>query len=133
MAISLFFKGSTSSLLSPIPFLFPRLPHSLSPLPLPARRPSISPFPLFPLTVGRPTNRSLPPLPPQAQSLTLEGVDRHVEGTYLCTADNGIGEAAVAAMSIIVEYPPEITTEKARDFCCCFAGCGFPGRFYRTL
>lgn len=49
----------------------------------------------------------------EAQSLTLEGVDRHVEGTYLCTADNGIGEAAVAAMSIIVEYPPEITTEKA--------------------
>ncbi|MPC92657.1 hypothetical protein E2C01_087760 [Portunus trituberculatus] len=45
-------------------------------------------------------------------SLTLEGVDRHVEGTYLCTADNGIGESASAAMTITVEYPPEITTEK---------------------
>ena len=44
--------------------------------------------------------------------MTLEGVDRHVEGTYLCTADNGIGESASAAMTITVEYPPEITTEK---------------------
>lgn len=50
--------------------------------------------------------------PPQGHSLTLEGVDRHVEGTYLCTADNGIGESASAAMTITVEYPPEITTEK---------------------
>ncbi|KAK8751773.1 hypothetical protein OTU49_010268 [Cherax quadricarinatus] len=49
----------------------------------------------------------------EGDSLTLEGVDRHVEGTYLCTADNGIGESASAAMSITVEYPPEITTEKA--------------------
>lgn len=49
----------------------------------------------------------------QGKSLTLEGVDRHVEGTYLCTADNGIGELASAAMSVTVEYPPEITTEKA--------------------
>ncbi|XP_050695515.1 lachesin-like isoform X2 [Eriocheir sinensis] len=48
----------------------------------------------------------------QGQSLTLEGVDRHVEGTYLCTADNGIGESASAAMTITVEYPPEINTEK---------------------
>ncbi|XP_042241770.1 protein amalgam-like [Homarus americanus] len=49
----------------------------------------------------------------EGKSLTLEGVDRHVEGTYLCTADNGIGESASAAMTIAVEYPPEITTEKA--------------------
>nr|XP_053648909.1 roundabout homolog 2-like [Cherax quadricarinatus] len=46
------------------------------------------------------------------RNLTLEGVDRLVEGTYLCTADNGIGEAASAAMTIAVEYPPEVTTEK---------------------
>ncbi|CAL4144187.1 unnamed protein product, partial [Meganyctiphanes norvegica] len=46
-------------------------------------------------------------------SITLEGVDRHVEGTYLCTADNGIGQAATAAIAVIVEYSPEITTEKA--------------------
>ncbi|CAL4066480.1 unnamed protein product [Meganyctiphanes norvegica] len=45
--------------------------------------------------------------------LILEQVDRHVEGTYLCTADNSIGEAAVAAITVIVEYPPEISTEKA--------------------
>ncbi|KAG7158057.1 Contactin-5-like 3, partial [Homarus americanus] len=36
----------------------------------------------------------------EGKSLTLEGVDRHVEGTYLCTADNGIGESASAAMTI---------------------------------
>ncbi|XP_037781032.1 protein amalgam-like [Penaeus monodon] len=64
----------------------------------------------------------------EAQSLTLEGVDRHVEGTYLCTADNGIGEAAVAAMSIIVEYPPEITTEKARIFVIVLEAVEFPVR-----
>ncbi|XP_071534823.1 protein amalgam-like [Panulirus ornatus] len=44
--------------------------------------------------------------------LTLERVDRHMEGTYLCTADNGIGEPASAAMSLTVEYPPEIITQQ---------------------
>ncbi|KAB7502752.1 Lachesin [Armadillidium nasatum] len=46
-------------------------------------------------------------------SMTLENVDRHVEGTYICTADNGIGEPASTSMKLTVEYPPEITTEKA--------------------
>lgn len=45
-------------------------------------------------------------------SMTLEGVDRHVEGTYTCTADNTIGDPASASMSITVSYPPEIITEK---------------------
>ncbi|KAK8376395.1 hypothetical protein O3P69_009795 [Scylla paramamosain] len=45
-------------------------------------------------------------------SMTLEGVDRHVEGTYTCTADNGIGDPASASMSITVSYKPEIVTEK---------------------
>ncbi|KAF2365421.1 Immunoglobulin I-set [Trinorchestia longiramus] len=49
----------------------------------------------------------------KGDSLTLEGVDRHVEGTYICTADNGIGEPAFAKMKVVVEYPPEIVTEKA--------------------
>ncbi|XP_042234773.1 protein amalgam-like isoform X3 [Homarus americanus] len=48
----------------------------------------------------------------QGEMLTLEAVDRHMEGTYLCTADNGIGEPASAAVSLTVEYPPEITTEQ---------------------
>ncbi|XP_069195595.1 lachesin [Procambarus clarkii] len=51
-------------------------------------------------------------LPTEGNTLTLEGLDHHVEGTYLCTADNGIGESASAAMSITVDYPPEIITEK---------------------
>ncbi|XP_045121071.1 limbic system-associated membrane protein-like isoform X2 [Portunus trituberculatus] len=45
-------------------------------------------------------------------SMTLEGVDRHVEGTYICTADNGIGDPASASMAITVSYKPEIITEK---------------------
>ncbi|KAG0710314.1 Protein amalgam [Chionoecetes opilio] len=48
----------------------------------------------------------------QGPRLTLESVDRLAEGTYLCTADNGIGEPASAAMSITVEYPPEVMAEK---------------------
>ena len=47
-------------------------------------------------------------------SMTLEGVDRHVEGRYTCTADNGVGEPASQTSSIAVEYPPEIITEKVR-------------------
>nr|XP_027234203.1 protein amalgam-like [Penaeus vannamei] len=46
------------------------------------------------------------------QNVTLTDVDRHVDGTYLCTADNGIGEPASARMVVTVEYPPEISTEK---------------------
>uniref|UniRef100_A0A6A7G9I2 Protein amalgam-like n=1 Tax=Hirondellea gigas TaxID=1518452 RepID=A0A6A7G9I2_9CRUS len=49
----------------------------------------------------------------QGESLTLEDVDRHVEGSYVCTADNGIGEPSSAVMKVVVEYPPEIITEKA--------------------
>ncbi|KAG0721621.1 Neural cell adhesion molecule 1 [Chionoecetes opilio] len=45
-------------------------------------------------------------------SMTLEGVDRHVEGTYVCTAENGIGEPVSASMAVSVNYPPEIITEK---------------------
>uniref|UniRef100_A0A2P2I635 Protein amalgam-like n=1 Tax=Hirondellea gigas TaxID=1518452 RepID=A0A2P2I635_9CRUS len=45
-------------------------------------------------------------------SMTLEGVDRHVEGRYTCTAANGVGEPASVTMNIAVEYPPEIITEK---------------------
>lgn len=47
--------------------------------------------------------------------MTLEGVDRHVEGTYICSASNGIGDPKSAAMSVIVNYAPEIITEKV---CC---------------
>ena len=54
----------------------------------------------------------------QGDSLTLEGVDRHVEGTYICTADNGIGQPSSTSMKVVVEYPPEIVTEKVRFTIC---------------
>lgn len=46
-------------------------------------------------------------------SMILEDVDRHVEGTYTCKADNGIGSPATAEVHVAVEYEPEIITEKA--------------------
>ncbi|XP_045133288.1 limbic system-associated membrane protein-like isoform X2 [Portunus trituberculatus] len=46
-------------------------------------------------------------------SITLENVDRHVEGTYICTASNGLGQPSSASMTVIVKYPPEIITEQA--------------------
>lgn len=45
-------------------------------------------------------------------SITLADVDRHVEGTYVCTADNGIGVPVSDDINVVVEYPPEIITEK---------------------
>lgn len=48
----------------------------------------------------------------QGLSLTLEGVDRHVEGTYVCTASNGVGQPSATTMAIEVQYPPDIITEE---------------------
>ncbi|XP_076035504.1 limbic system-associated membrane protein-like isoform X2 [Oratosquilla oratoria] len=45
-------------------------------------------------------------------SITLENVDRHVEGNYECKASNTIGEPASQTFSVSIEYPPEIITEK---------------------
>ncbi|KAG0730598.1 Protein amalgam [Chionoecetes opilio] len=45
-------------------------------------------------------------------SITLGDVDRHVEGTYICTASNGLGRPSSASMTIKVKYPPEIITEQ---------------------
>lgn len=50
--------------------------------------------------------------PLQGDSIILEGVDRHVEGSYLCTAENGIGDPVSSSMSVVVEYSPEIITEQ---------------------
>ncbi|CAL4131286.1 unnamed protein product [Meganyctiphanes norvegica] len=49
----------------------------------------------------------------EGHSMTLLDVDRHVEGTYSCKADNGIGNPVIEEMSISVIYAPEIVTEKA--------------------
>ncbi|KAG0724941.1 Protein amalgam [Chionoecetes opilio] len=45
-------------------------------------------------------------------SITLGDVDRHMEGTYICTASNGLGRPSSASMTIKVQYPPEIITEQ---------------------
>ena len=47
-------------------------------------------------------------------TLILADVDRHVEGGYTCTASNGVGEPSSATMTLLVDYPPEIITEKVR-------------------
>lgn len=49
----------------------------------------------------------------QGISITLQEVDRHNEGTYTCTASNGIGDSSSISMDVLVEYPPEINTEEA--------------------
>lgn len=44
-------------------------------------------------------------------SIEFLQVDRHVAGSYMCTAANGVGNPATATRDIIVYYPPQITTE----------------------
>ncbi|KAK7079402.1 hypothetical protein SK128_023185, partial [Halocaridina rubra] len=45
-------------------------------------------------------------------SLILDKVDRHAEGTYICTASNGVGPPSSTRMSVQVEYAPEIITDQ---------------------
>ncbi|KAK7079666.1 hypothetical protein SK128_026772, partial [Halocaridina rubra] len=45
-------------------------------------------------------------------SITIANVDRHVEGDYICTASNGIGDPDSTSMTIEVMYPPEIIGEQ---------------------
>ena len=47
-----------------------------------------------------------------ADAFSLGEVNRHVEGTYTCSADNQVGEPATASMKVTVDYKPEIITEK---------------------
>ncbi|XP_063848053.1 protein amalgam-like isoform X2 [Scylla paramamosain] len=49
----------------------------------------------------------------EGQSIRLQNVDRHVAGTYVCTASNGVGRPSSSTMTIQVEYPPEVTTKQA--------------------
>ena len=44
--------------------------------------------------------------------MTLPNVNRHVEGTYVCTANNGVGEPSSAEIKLQVEYRPEINPEQ---------------------
>ena len=57
-------------------------------------------------------------LPPQQGTMfTIRHVDRHTEGTFVCTANNGVGKPSSARVSVIVEYKPVIVTrEVSRNF-----------------
>ncbi|XP_070491540.1 protein amalgam-like [Chironomus tepperi] len=46
-------------------------------------------------------------------SYVIENMDRHKGGTYICTANNGVGQTASSQISLHVLYPPEITLEQA--------------------
>lgn len=48
----------------------------------------------------------------EGHSITLEDVDRHVEGHYICSADNGVGEVATQNFTVSVYHAPEVTAEE---------------------
>ncbi|KAG4075949.1 hypothetical protein HA402_003775 [Bradysia odoriphaga] len=43
--------------------------------------------------------------------MTIDSMDRHKGGTYICSANNGVGQAASTQVNLHVLYPPEITVE----------------------
>ena len=45
-------------------------------------------------------------------SLTLQAKDQSVEGDYECIADNGIKKPVSQVITLTVEYPPTIQTER---------------------
>ncbi|GAB0088395.1 Immunoglobulin [Sergentomyia squamirostris] len=45
-------------------------------------------------------------------ALTIESMDRHKGGTYICTANNGVGQPATSQVLLHVLYPPEISLER---------------------
>ncbi|XP_036324965.1 basement membrane-specific heparan sulfate proteoglycan core protein [Rhagoletis pomonella] len=44
--------------------------------------------------------------------LSIENVDRHKGGVYICTANNGVGQPASSQVVLHVLYPPEISVER---------------------
>ncbi|XP_063709966.1 neural cell adhesion molecule 2-like [Culicoides brevitarsis] len=42
---------------------------------------------------------------------TIENMDRHKGGIYICTASNGVGQTASSQINLHVLYPPEINVE----------------------
>merc|ERR1719219_3005702 len=48
---------------------------------------------------------------PANSCLNIPSVTRADTGSYLCTADNGVGQADSASSSVVVQYSPVITVE----------------------
>ncbi|CAL4119043.1 unnamed protein product [Meganyctiphanes norvegica] len=48
----------------------------------------------------------------KGESLPLKDVTRSTEGIYTCTANNGIGKPATASITLLIEFAPDITTER---------------------
>ncbi|XP_055850770.1 immunoglobulin superfamily member 10 isoform X2 [Episyrphus balteatus] len=48
--------------------------------------------------------------------LSIENVDRHKGGVYICTANNGVGQPASSQVVLHVLYPPEISVERPTVF-----------------
>ncbi|XP_070493766.1 protein amalgam isoform X3 [Chironomus tepperi] len=46
-----------------------------------------------------------------APTLSIENMDRHKGGIYICTANNGVGKPASSQVVLHVLYPPEIQVE----------------------
>ncbi|KAK8385393.1 hypothetical protein O3P69_012319 [Scylla paramamosain] len=49
----------------------------------------------------------------EGRSITLSNADHDVEGTYICTAKNGLGHPSSTDMTIEIQYPPDVTTEES--------------------
>ncbi|CRK97731.1 CLUMA_CG011111, isoform A [Clunio marinus] len=48
-----------------------------------------------------------------SSNYVIENMDRHKGGTYICTANNGVGQTASSQIALHVLYPPEIVVENA--------------------
>lgn len=58
-------------------------------------------------------------------SLTIENMDRHKGGTYICTADNGVGQPAtsVVVLHVLCEYMQQKEGPMGWSECEGAAGC----------
>ncbi|XP_050739672.1 protein amalgam-like isoform X2 [Eriocheir sinensis] len=49
----------------------------------------------------------------EGHSITLTNADHDVEGTYICTASNGLGQPSSLEMLVEIQYPPDVSIEES--------------------